>query len=187
MVRVLCALACLQLAGCVFSPVPITAGGARQTDEKLLGTWTVTIEDEPEVVTISRDPADPSGDFLVELPYTEGDARKIWRHRAIIAHLAGKHYASLYEIDPERPATPERRFFLTRYEFSGRDKFLLHAPSDWIEQAFEDKLIAGRVIPDRHLSSVQLGANSDELRAFMKARGEKFFFSQEPLVFERVK
>jgi len=43
------------------------------------------------------------------------------------------------------------------------------------------------VIEDRHLNSVELGANRDELRAFMQARGAKFFFSESPLVFERVK
>jgi len=72
MIRVALALGCLQLAACSMSPVPITAAGGKQSDDRLLGLWRYTIieaEDEKtELVSIEKH---RSGDLIAQV-YEDG-------------------------------------------------------------------------------------------------------------------
>jgi len=182
MTRILVVLACLQLAACSMSKVPITSTGGKQSDERLLGLWQYTIEEaaeeKTELVSIEKH---RSGD-LVSQVYEDGRPSEEGEMRVVVARLGIERYLSVTHPDPG-----EKIYVLTRYEFSDTDHFVLFAPDlDQLKAATDSKLIGGKWVEDRHMSSIHLDASAKELRAFVNAHGKRIF-SVKTLEFERVK
>jgi len=182
MIRVFGALACLALAACSYSPVPITSTKGKQSDDRLLGQWQYTIEEaaeeKPETVSIEK--AD-HGELIAHTSYEDGQPQESGDFRVVLARFGKERYASMTSATPG-----ETIYGLIRYEFSDADHFVVYVPDlDQLKSAVDSKRIAGKWTEDRHMASIQLDTSAEELRAFVIANGTRIF-SVRFVVFERL-
>jgi hypothetical protein len=176
--RVLIAVACLELAACTMSEVPITALPAQPADSRLLGEWRVMSFEGQEDDRLSVRLL-PNGNLLVEdIPDDGSDPAE--RMEVITAHIDGEHYASVRAQDHgEEPPS----FMLLRYEHQSRDRVQLYlARIDRLEKAVLREWITGSKRPGSHFDSFLIEAAPDALRKFIAARGRGVFSAKGPVL-----
>jgi hypothetical protein len=184
MIRPLIALACLQLAACTASEVPITPTRPQAADIRLLGNWRVVSVDEhgedEDRLTVQRL---PNGHLLVQdIPEQGSDPAE--RMEVITARIGGEHYASIIATDGEQDP---RSFVLLRYEHESRNRIQVYlALPDNLAEAARRNWIRGRKESNRHLDTFFIQANSAQLREFIAAHGRSVFSEKGPLL-ERLK
>jgi len=179
MTRVFAVLACLALTSCVQSPVPLESGD-KVTDPRLIGTWKSDLDGDPMVATIYRE---ADGDFVADLQaYSEpGPRAATTRYQLVLAKFGEHRYVSIR--DPK--LAPD--YVITRYVFEGGDRFCLHpVPTDKLAEDLERKVLAGRIKPDRHIPTAELGASTEKLREYFAAHSPEALDEHPLLAFERV-
>jgi hypothetical protein len=182
-IRVLVAVGFLLLAACTRSPVPITSPAGSQPDDALIGEWEYTLEDDTESIFIRKG---DNGELLVAGETVEGGPPAEDFH-VIVARIGRLRYVSAYIVAPPGEKPYAASYNLLRYELRDSDHFALYgANDDLLMNAINRKLIAGAPYEDRHLPGIELSANPEELRAFIKAHGARIF-TVGPVEFTRVK
>jgi hypothetical protein len=181
MFRNLAPLACLALAGCVDSPVPLDSGGPVD-DPALAGTWKSDLLGDPMVATLRPE---KNGRMIADvLAYSEPGPKAATRHYEIVlARFGDQRYMSIREKD----GSPN--YSLARYVMVNEDRFCVFGSfSDALAHDLEQKKLAGQVKSDRHMSTVALTASADQLRDYFSKRGARAFNEQDEaaLVFQRV-
>src|SRR5688572_10334114 len=89
--RILAALGCLALIGCVQSPVPLDSGG-KVSDSRLIGTWKTDFGGDPMVATIRQE----GGGLIVDLlTYSEpGPKAATTRYDIVLAKFDQQRFMS---------------------------------------------------------------------------------------------
>jgi hypothetical protein len=179
MIRILAALACLPLAGCVESVVPLESG-EKVSDPALIGVWNVDFDGDPMVATI-RNGAD--GHLVADVQaYWEPGPIAATKQFGIVLARFGKH-----RFMSVRDAALSPNYSLARYVFDGRNRFCLHAVfSKALVEDLERNVLPGKLKPDRHVSTVELGASREQLRGYFGKHGARAFHDQPLMGFERV-
>jgi hypothetical protein len=167
MLRILAAIGCLALLGCVESPVPLESGG-RVSDPRLIGVWKTDFDGDPMVAIIR-----PQGSGLVAdvQAYSEpGPKAATTRYEIVLAQFGERRYMSIK--DPKLSPT----WAIAGYEFEGKDRWCLHpVPSEALAADLESKALPGAIKPDRHLTTVELSATSEQLRKYFAEHGARVF------------
>jgi len=179
MTRILAALTCLALTGCVESPVPLESDGGKLSAPELIGLWKFDIDGDPAIATISQD---PSGDFKADvIAYWEPGPKIATRHfHIVLARFDKDRYMSIRDL----ALSP--LYSLARYEVESKDRFRLYgAYSEELVEALEKKRLPGELKPDRHMPTVMLNASSEQLRSFFHEAAVDAFDHEAHLVFER--
>ncbi len=177
--RIFLSLASLALAGCVESPVPLESGGT-VSDPALIGIWKSDLDGDPMVATIRQE---ANGVLVADVQaYWEPGPKAATKHyQIVLAKFDGQRYMSIK--DPQ--LTPN--YAIARYMFKGEDRFCLHAAfSEALVKDLELKKLPGELKPDRHLSTVELNASSEQLRDYFASHGANAFHEQPLMAFERV-
>ena len=179
MIRILVALACLSLAACVESAVPLESGG-KVSDPALLGVWKTDLDGDPMVATIRKE---ASGEFVADVQaYWEPGPKAATRHyRIVLAQFGKQRYMSILDAE----LSPN--YSLAGYVFEGKDRFCLHAAySEALVRDLEGNKLAGKLKPDRHMPTVELSASSEQLRSYFAGHGADAFHENPLMAFERV-
>ena len=179
MIRIFAALALLPLAGCVESPVPLESGD-KISDPTLIGLWKTDADGDPMIATVRQE---PNGELVADVQaYWEPGPKAATKHFQIVLAQFGEHrYISI------RDASVTPNYSIARYVFEGRDRFCLHTvPSDALVKDLEGSVVPGKIQPDRHMSTVELSASSEQLRAYFSQHGARAFHDQPLMAFERV-
>jgi hypothetical protein len=177
MLRILAAIGCLVLAGCVESPVPLESGG-KVSDSRLIGVWNSDFLGDPMVATIRQD---GSGLVLDVLAYSEpGPKAATTRYQIVLAQFGERRYMSIREpkLSPN--------WAIAGYVFEGKDRWCLHpVPSEALAADLEKKTLPGAVKPDRHMPTVELSATPGQLRKYFAEHGATAFHENPLMVFEK--
>jgi hypothetical protein len=169
LLRIIIAVFGLALAGCTVSEVPIT-GKKLETDQRLLGAWQAMLNEKMQTVIVTRG---DDGALVAAPPFEEGVDPQSERLLLITARV-GKHWYLSITAPDEPPG--KAGYMLFRYEFRDRNRVVLFAANfDSLQAAIERKQIAGERVPDRHMESMMLKSNADELRAFIANHGPDIF------------
>ena len=171
MIRLLAALVVLQLTACATSLVPITAAEGKQSDDQLLGRWLGRMDDETETISIVK----RNGELIVIGESPEGPTLGTEEMRAIVARIEGQRYASFTDTDPDTDQYP-RKYLLARYQFLDDDHVVVYGvDTDLLLEAVKRKQIAGAELKDRHMSGVDLSADTEQLRDYVRTDGVRIF------------
>ncbi len=179
MLRIFAAFALLPLTGCVESSVPLESG-SKVSDPALIGLWKSDFYGDPMVATIRQE---SSGKLVADVQgYFEPGPRAATKHyQIVLAQFGANRYMSIQ--DPG--LTPN--YSIARYVFEGKDRFCLHAAySEALVQDLEGNRLAGKLKPDRHVSTIELSASSEQLRHYFAAHGAAAFNDQPLMAFQRV-
>ena len=177
MIRILSALGCLVLAGCVESPVPLESGGA-VSDPRLIGVWKTDLMGDPMVATFRQE---GSGLVAEVQAYSEpGPKAATTRYEIVLSKFGDRRYMSIRE--PKLAPT----WAVAGYVFQGKDRWCLHpAPSEALARDLEKKKLPGAIKPDRHMPHVGLSATSEQLRKYFTDHGATAFHENPLLAFEK--
>jgi hypothetical protein len=179
-IRILVASACLVLASCVESPVPLESG-EKFFDAALIGTWKTDLDGDPSIATIYRQ---VNGDLVADVQayWEPGPTASTVRFQLVLARFGEHRYVSF------RSADMGPQYALARYIFQNRNRFCLHAAySERLLADLETKTLPGALKPDRHVSNVELSASAGELRDYFSRHGAVAFHDSPLMAFERVK
>lgn len=179
MIRIFAALALLPLTGCVESAAPLESGG-KISDPALIGLWKTDFDGDPMIATIRQE---TNGELVADTEaYWEPGPKAATKHFQIVLARFGAHrYMSI------RDAGLAPNYSIARYVFEGKDRFCLHvAFSEALVKDLEDGVLPGRLKPDRHVSTVELSASSEQLRGYFSKHGARAFHDQSLMAFERV-
>lgn len=172
------ALACLLLAGCVESPVPLESGD-KVSDPRLVGTWKTDFDGDPMVATIRQE---AGGKLVADVQaYSEpGPKAATTRYEIVLAQFGAQRFMSIREpkLSPG--------YLLARYVFEGRNRFCLHnVPSEALAKDLEEKKLSAEIVDDRHMPHVKLAASQDQLRRYFATDGARAFHEMPLMAFER--
>ena len=178
MIRLLAALCCLALVGCVDSPVPLESG-KKVVDPRLTGLWKTDLDGDPMLATIRTD---TNGALVAEMrAYTEpGPEAATTRYEIVLARFGEHRYMSI------KDSTMSSHWAIARYVFEGKDRWCLHpVPTEMLATDLEKKALPGAIKPDRHLPTVALSATPDQLRKYFADHGAKVFDDHPLMAFAR--
>lgn len=177
MIRILAALGCLALIGCVESPVPLESGG-KVSDARLIGVWKTDFDGDPMIATIHEEGSGLVADVQA---YSEaGPKAATTRYEIVLSQFGERRYMSIKE--PKLAPT----WAIAGYVFQGKDRWCLHpVPSEAMASHLENKTLPGAIKADRHLSTVELTATSDQLRKYFAEHGAKAFHENPLMAFEK--
>lgn len=175
-------LACLPLAACTLSPIPITAAKPQAPDERFTGEWRSEIAGQEASLFSIKLAAD--GQLLGEVR-DEGKSASQPEHLELVtAEIAGNHYLSVTFVTEEK-LPPQ--YLLLRYEPVSPQVIQIYiADYDLLADAVSRKQLAGGLVKDRHMDSFQLTADASQLRKFIAAHGTRVFHHKGP-VLERLR
>ena len=179
MLRLFAALVLLPLTGCVESSVPLESGG-KVSDPSLIGLWKSDLDGDPMVATIRQE---TSGELVADLQayWEPGPRAATKRYEIVLAQFGTHRYMSF------RDPGLSPNYSIARYVFEGTDRFCLHAAySAALVQDLEESRLAGKLKPDRHMSTVELSASSEQLRVYFASHGAAAFHEKPVMAFERV-
>jgi len=177
--RILVAAACLLLAGCVQSPVPLESG-EKVSDPALIGIWKSDFDGDPMVATIYRQ---ANGDLVADIQayWEPGPTAATMQFQVVLARFGEHRYMSFRSRD----MGPS--YALARYLFQNKDRFCVHAAySEKLLSDLQAKALPGELKPDRHVSNVELRASAEQLRSYFARHGAAAFHDSPLLAFERV-
>lgn len=180
MIRILAAVACLPLAACVQSAVPLESGGV-VSDPALPGIWKAEMQGDPLVATLRQD---KEGRLVADVQaYFEPGPRASTQHfEIVLARFGEQRYMSIKdEISPG--------YSLARYVVVNKNRFCIFATfSDALARDLEQKALPGQIKPDAHMSTAELSASAEQLRDYFSKHGTQAFqeVDEAALVFERV-
>jgi len=179
--RILAALACMALVGCVESPVPLESG-AKVSDPALIGLWKTDLHGDPMIATIRQE---KDGRMVADVQgyFEPGPKAATEQYEFVLAHFGEQRYMSIRYVK-ESP-----KYRLARYVLVNKDRFCVYGGySDALLADLEQKILPGAVIPDRHISNVGLTASSEQLRDYFSKHGAKAFHTEDEaaMVFQRV-
>jgi hypothetical protein len=176
MLKVLAAIGCLALMGCVESPVPLESGG-KVSDPRLIGVWKSDFMGDPVVATFRQE---ANGSLVADvLAYSEpGPKAATTRYEIVLAQFDERRYMSIRE--PKLSPT----WLIAGYVFEGKDRWCLHpVPSEALATELENKTLPGAVVPDRHMPHAKLSATSEQLRNYFATHGAKVFHENPLMAF----
>ena len=179
MMRILAVLACLALGGCVQSAAPLDSGG-KVTDPRLIGDWKSDLDGDPMIATFRED-ADGNLVADVQAYWEPGPKAATQRYEIVLARFGEQRYASFRntKLSPD--------YALAGYVFQGKDRFCLHAAStEQLAADLETGKLPGKVVPDRHMRTLELSATPEQLRSYFADHGISAFDEQPVMAFERV-
>jgi hypothetical protein len=177
MIRIFAALGCVMLIGCVESPVPLESGD-RVSDPRLIGVWNTDFLGDPMVATIRQE---GSGLVADVLGYFEpGPKAATTRYDIVLAQFGERRYMSI------RQPKLSPAWAIAGYVFEGKDRWCLHpVPSEALAADLEKQSLPGAVKPDRHMSTVELSATTEQLRKYFAKHGAKAFHENPLMAFEK--
>jgi hypothetical protein len=181
MFRVLASIACLPLAGCVQSTVPLESG-EQVTDPALTGIWKSDVRGDPLVATVHPE---KDGRLLADIQSYSGPgpATETQHFEIVLARFGAQRYMSMREIG----SSPN--YSLARYVVVNRDRFCVFATfSEALAGDIDRKILPGKIQQDRHMATVTLDASAGQLRDYFGSRGAEAFSEEDvvALVFQRV-
>jgi hypothetical protein len=179
MLRIFAVLAMLPLTGCVQSAAPLDSGG-RITDPALIGQWKTDLDGDPMIATFRQE---TNGELVADLQaYWEPGPKAATKHfQVVLAQFGEYRYVSVRDVE----LSPN--YLIARYVFEGKDRFCLHTvSSEALIKDLEGGVLPGKLIPDRHISMVQLDASTEQLRGYFSKHGARAFHDQPTMAFERV-
>lgn len=179
MIRIFAVLALLPLTGCVESTVPLESG-EKVSDPALIGLWKSDFDGDPMFATIRQETnGGPVAD--VQAYWEPGPKAATKRYQIVLAQFGEHRYMSI--LDPG--LTPN--YSIAHYVFEGKDRFCLHAAfSEALVKDLDGSVLPGKLKPDRHVSTVELSASTEQLRGYFSKHGARAFHDQPLMAFERV-
>jgi hypothetical protein len=183
MLRIFASITCLVLAGCVQSPVPLESG-AKVTDAALTGIWKADLHGDPMIATFrQQDDGRLVADVLAYSEPGPTSATHQSEDEIVLARFGGQRYMSIRdkEVSPN--------YSLARYVVVSKDRFCVFATfSEALAKDLEQKVLAGQVEADRHMSTAVLSASAGQLRDYFGKHGTRAFNVEDEtaLVFQRV-
>jgi len=179
--RLFLLLACLPLAACTLSPVPITAEKPQAPDERFTGEWRSEIGGQEASlfsITLSAD-----GQLLGEVRDEGKSESQPERLQLVTAQIAGNNYLSVTFVSEEK--IPPQYLLLRYVPVSNQEIQIYIADYDLLAEAVSRKQLTGALVKDRHMDSFQLSGDASQLRQFVAAHGTRVFHHKGP-VLERV-
>ena len=178
LLRLALLIACLQLAACAMSPVPITAASPQAPDNRLTGEWRSEIGGQEATLFSIALAAD--GQLLGEVRDEGRPESQPERLQIVTAQIAGKDYLSVAFLSDEK-FPPQ--YLLLRYEpISPQEIQIYIADYDLLADAVSRKQLQGTLVKDRHMDSFQLSADASQLREFIAAHGTRVFHHKGPVL-----